>query len=421
MAEIELVLICPVYQSFRVHQVAGMFDVPLQQKAVQRIRVQKPELEGPWRIGLIVGPSGSGKSRLARYLFGPAVWQPADWPEDRAVIDCFGDRPIQEITGLLTSVGFGSPPSWIKPYHVLSTGERFRCDLARALAEANALADRLAGGSCPAEANPTDSCSAVGQIEPGPSGPAAETQAACTACQPAPGTGMRAVGGSPVLSVEWPLVVFDEFTSVVDRNVARIASAALRRAMDKGLIRCRFVAVTCHYDVAEWLQPDWVLDMADGVFQRGFFRRPPIQLAVFRCAHAAWRAFAPHHYLSARLNPAAQCYLAVWNEVAVAFCALLPIPGRKNHWRISRLVVLPDYQGVGIGTAVLETVAELYRSWGRRVSITASHPAMVGHLRRSRRWRVVAVRKTGSQPIQRGLPGYRGSFGRAVVSAEFLG
>jgi len=363
MAEIELVLTCPVYQSFRVHQVAGMFDVPVQQKAVQRIRLQKPELEGAWRIGLIVGPSGSGKSRLARHLFGPAVWQQPVWPEDRAVIDCFGDRPIQEITGLLTSVGFGSPPSWIKPYHVLSTGERFRCDLARALAEANAQTT---------DAEPS-------------------------------------------------LVVFDEFTSVVDRNVARIASAALRRAMDKGLIRCRFVAVTCHYDVAEWLQPDWMLDMADGVFQRGFFRRPPIQLAIFRCAHAAWRAFAPHHYLSARLNPAAQCYLALWNEVAVAFCAVLPIPGHKNHWRISRLVVLPDFQGVGIGTALLEAVAELYRSWGRRLSITASHPAIVGHLRRSRRWRVVAVRKTGSQPVQRGLPGYRGSFGRAVVSAEFLG
>ena len=54
------------------------------------------------------------------------------------MIDGFGHLPIKELTSLLTAVGFSSPPSWIKPYHVLSTGERFRCDLARALADAMA-------------------------------------------------------------------------------------------------------------------------------------------------------------------------------------------------------------------------------------------------------------------------------------------
>ena len=47
-------------------------------------------------------------------------------------IDGLGERPIKEITGLFTAVGFSSPPSWVKPYQVLSNGEQFRCDLARA-------------------------------------------------------------------------------------------------------------------------------------------------------------------------------------------------------------------------------------------------------------------------------------------------
>ena len=64
------------------------------------------------------------------------------------------------------------------------------------------------------------------------------------------------------------LVVFDEFTSVVDRTVAKVGSAAVAKAIRGGKIRCRFVAVTCHYDVTEWLAPDWVLDMADRSFQR---------------------------------------------------------------------------------------------------------------------------------------------------------
>src|SRR5580704_2497052 len=136
---LDITVQCPVFDSFRVQQVAGMFDVPLSEKLTQRFAVEVPDLnaEPGWRIGLIVGPSGSGKTTVARRLFGSRLVEHQSWPENRAVVDCFGDRPIREITGLLTAVGFSSPPSWIKPYNVLSGGERFRCDLARALAGAS--------------------------------------------------------------------------------------------------------------------------------------------------------------------------------------------------------------------------------------------------------------------------------------------
>jgi hypothetical protein len=51
--------------------------------------------------------------------------------------------------------------------------------------------------------------------------------------------------------------------------------------------------------------------------------------------------------------------------------------------------------------------------------VTASHPALVAHCRRSPRWRVVGVKKTGSRPCQGRVSDYRGSPGRAVVSFEF--
>jgi ABC-type glutathione transport system ATPase component len=82
----------------------------------------------------LVGPSGSGKSTIARRAFAAELYTGADWPADRAVVDCFEGLPVRQVVALFTAVGFGSPPSWIKPYHVLSGGERFRCDLARALA-----------------------------------------------------------------------------------------------------------------------------------------------------------------------------------------------------------------------------------------------------------------------------------------------
>ena len=393
MPPIDITVSCPVFDSFRVQQVAGMFDVPIAQRASERFQVELPELGDDWRTGLIVGPSGSGKTTIAREMFGPRLYRRGRWPRDRAVIDCLGDRPIKEITGLFTAVGFSSPPSWIKPYHVLSGGEQFRCDLARALA-----ADK---------------------------GQQADVRSARKRPPAASGGGPAPTAGtSPARSANPPqgrLVAFDEFTSVVDRNVARIASAAIAKGIRQGQIGCRFVAVTCHYDVAEWLQPDWVLDMATSQFTRRCLQRPAIRIEIFRCRRRAWELFKRHHYLSGSLSRAARCFLAVWEGMPVAFCATVSLIGRKNRWRVSRIVTLPDYQGVGIGMAVLETVADLHRCEGQRVNATASHPALIAHCRRSPRWRAVAVKKTGSTGAKRFIRGYRGSGGRAVVSFEYLG
>src|SRR5262249_49172570 len=99
------------------------------------------ELDRPWNIGLIVGPSGSGKTTLARELFGAKLV--SGWPRPKApsIIGAFpATLSIPAIPALLSSGGFSSPPSWLKPFHVLSNGEQFRVTLARTLAEAPDLA-----------------------------------------------------------------------------------------------------------------------------------------------------------------------------------------------------------------------------------------------------------------------------------------
>ena len=370
MPQFDVNVSCPVFDSFHVQQVAGLFDVPLAERAAATFSADVPGRDEPWQIGLIVGSSGSGKSSIARAAFGDSLYQAGDWPRDKAVVDCFGTLPIKRITGLLTSVGLSSPPSWIKPYQVLSGGERFRCDLARALA--------LAWHDWPTH----DTRRTPEQM---------------------------------------PIVAFDEFTSVVDRNVAQIGSAAISKALRSGNIPCRFVAVSCHYDIAEWLEPDWVLDMTTGECQRRRLRRPTIELELFRTVYDTWRQFAPHHYLSRALNRAARCYVALWQGRPVAFCGVLSAIGKKNYWRISRLVTLPDFQRVGIGMRVAEAVAELHRSQGHRLSVTASHPALVGHCARSRLWLTTRVLKTGSGRTGRCIRSYRSSTGRAVVSFEYVG
>jgi GNAT superfamily N-acetyltransferase len=216
--------------------------------------------------------------------------------------------------------------------------------------------------------------------------------------------------------------VFDEFTSVVDRTVAKVCSAAIAKGIRRGHLPCRFVAVTCHYDVAEWLEPDWVLDMATQTLSRRRLRRPTIELEVHRCRVAAWELFKCHHYLTSGIAPQARCYLTTWEGVPVNFCATLPVITKRNHRRFTRIVTLPDFQGLGIGMRAMAAVAELHRAEGFRINVTSSHPALVRHCKQSPLWKAVTVKKTGGNPpAKTKFPQYRSSAGRAVVSFEYLG
>jgi ABC-type ATPase with predicted acetyltransferase domain len=68
------------------------------------------------------------------------------------------------------------------------------------------------------------------------------------------------------LCLDQKLVVFDEFTSVVDREIAKGSAFAISKAVRRS--GKRFVAVTCHYDVVDWLDPDWVFCTDTMVFDR---------------------------------------------------------------------------------------------------------------------------------------------------------
>ncbi len=363
----------PLRNSFRVRQIAGMFDVPLREKLTEQFTAELPAADDAWQVGLIVGPSGAGKSTVARQAFGEQVYAPGDWPRDAAVIDALfaaaGDETIsiKQMVGLLTAVGFSSPPAWVKPYGVLSNGERFRCDLARSLVAGLAASD-------------------------------------------AP-----------------PMVVFDEFTSVVDRDVARACAAAVAKAVRSQQVRGRFVAVTCHYDVEPWLAPDWTLDMATGELAWRRLRRPAarlgleLELEVRRCGAGLWPLFARHHYLSGRLSWGARCYAALCRGRPIAFCAVLAQFARRAAWRISRLVTLPDFQGLGIGTRLAEAIGDAYLAEGQQFGVTAAHPALLAHCLRSPRWRLRGIRKPGRARRRSPQDDYRDSHDRAVATFQYLG
>lgn len=64
--------------------------------------------------------------------------------------------------------------------------------------------------------------------------------------------------------------VIDEYTSVVDRNVAKAASVSLSKFIKREGFK-NIVLSSCHYDILDWLEPDWVINTDTGEFYNGFF------------------------------------------------------------------------------------------------------------------------------------------------------
>lgn len=318
-----------VEQTPRLRQLCGMFDMQPKQGAREEWTVNL-DIGDDWNVGLIVGPSGSGKTTVARDLFTNDIVDGYSWSERKSLVDAFPKQmSIKNITMLLSSVGFSSPPAWMRPFHVLSNGEKFRATMARALAE-----------------------------------------------QP-------------------DLCVVDEFTSVVDRTVAQIGSAAIQKAVRRR--GQKFIAVTCHYDVVDWLEPDWVYEPHTSRLARDCLQRPKIEITVRRVHRSAWKLFRKHHYLSHTHNKAAKCFVGfVANEPAV-FVSMLSFPHPTSPgWRVHRAVCRPAFQGVGLGNAVTEYVCGLFRVTRKPVRITTSHPGMTHSYAKGKKWHMHSKPKRSS-------------------------
>lgn len=188
MPHFDIIRKSEIANTFRTSKIQADFDVKFEHSNEHFVGdIKFPE---HWNIGVIVGGSGTGKTTIARELFGNSYVRKFEY-NAKSVIDDMPKVSMKDIERMFYTVGFGSVPSWLKPYNVLSNGEQMRVDLARALLEND-------------------------------------------------------------------FICFDEFTSVVDRDVARTTCIAINKAIKR--TNKQFVAVSCHYDILDWIEPDWVFD-----------------------------------------------------------------------------------------------------------------------------------------------------------------
>jgi hypothetical protein len=74
--------------------------------------------------------------------------------------------------------------------------------------------------------------------------------------------------------------VIDEFSSVVDRNVAKASSVALSKYIKRNNIH-NVVISTCHEDVLDWLEPDWVINTNNGEVYDGDFINDQLSISKY--------------------------------------------------------------------------------------------------------------------------------------------
>lgn len=224
------------------------------------------------------------------------------------------------------------------------------------------------------------------------------------------------------------IFAFDEFTSVVDRQVAKIGSFAIQKAIRR--LDKQFIAITCHHDVEEWLLPDWIFNtdtMTFHINEGQKKNRPTLEFRIYETKDKSkyWKMFSKYHYLSHSHNNAARVFIATLDGEICAFCSTMIFshPKLKNTWKEHRTVVFPDYQGIGLGSLISNNVAEILKSEGKSFISTTSSPALIASRIKDSKWKTTRFGRP--QPHKgksyNGGKKYEGSSNRITASFKYIG
>ena len=120
--------------------------------------------------------------------------------------------------------------------------------------------------------------------------------------------------------------------------------------------------------------------------------KPLLNITVRRVEASVWKSlgFYKHHYLTADMNKSCKCLLFEWGDVPIGFCAILNTPRKSVPYgcSISRVVVNPDFQGLGIGSIICNFVGGIVKSMGDgyRLYIKTAHEKIGEYFDRSPKW-----------------------------------
>lgn len=220
-----------------------------------------------------------------------------------------------------------------------------------------------------------------------------------------------------LMAQEREIVCIDEWTSVVDRVVAKAMSVCLSkyaRRKNKKILLC-----SCHYDIIEWLLPDWLIDCNKQQFHlpqgENFFfqKREQLKFDIKRIDGTTWRYFSKYHYLSDKL-PFGITYfygLFIGDEQIGFQCFANYTPHRKGTKIImhsNRTIIHPDYVGLGLGIKFIDaTCDELLKVLDCKIMGKFSSFPVYKAMTKNEKWKLVEEKllfgkmNTGGNMIRR--------------------
>lgn len=201
------------------------------------------------------------------------------------------------------------------------------------------------------------------------------------------------------------LVVIDEWTSVVDRTVGKIMSESIQKWARKS--NKRVVLLSCHYDVLDWLQPDWLIDCNKQTFvDRRSLRRSRQEKLTFdirEIGRGSWRYFSKYHYLSDRLPGGHIVLFGMFlGDDQIGFqCFANYVPyrhedqlyGKRKKMHSNRTVIHPDYVGLGLGLVLINETSRIMDARNFHVMAKFSSIPVFKAFKKSDRWLYLGTKR----------------------------
>jgi len=246
--------------------------------------------------------------------------------------------------------------------------------------------------------------------------------------------GQKARAEAAYLMCKNDFVLIDEWTSVVDRTVAKAMSVCIHKFAKKH--NKKIILLSCHYDIVEWVKPDWLIDCNKQEFQlpmsEDFFfkQREKLEFTIKEVGRESWKYFSKYHYLS-ELLPGGKIYLygIFYNENQIGFQCFANYtphkPGTKIIYHSNRTVIHPDYNGLGLGIKLINETSKLLQSKiNCRIMAKFSAIPIFKAMQKQKQWiflgenRLMGKMKTGGNMKRRG--GFRET-GVKTFNFEYVG
>lgn len=225
-------------------------------------------------------------------------------------------------------------------------------------------------------------------------------------------------------------VVLDEWTSVVDRTVGKVMSHCVQKYARR-TEGARVVLLSCHYDVLDWINPDWVIDCNTQTYTdrrslwRDFKRDESLSFEIREVDRHTWAGFSRYHYLSDKLPTGRIFTFGLFhgaNQIGFQCFAnyVPPVKGRPVIMHSNRTVVHPDYAGLGMGMRLISLASAEIQSRGYRVMAKYSSTPVFRAMSKDPAWRHLRTqRQIGRTAVGGNLQRGKGSFRENVKTYSF--